>query len=115
MLEWFFLAAILFFTGWLLQAYAFAPLAPTQSPVAVPVLAQSHDIRAYKPESWCLVGENTLGRYCVPSENCGPLERFPSQEACEYVEASALPLGITGEGGLHYNPFLSKETRYHTF
>jgi hypothetical protein len=37
MLEWFFLAAIVFFTGWLLQAYAFAPLVPTQSPVAAPV------------------------------------------------------------------------------
>ncbi len=114
MLEWFFLFAILLVTG-LLYRFAFTPIA--MSPIAAPAPGASlaPDIRAYKPESWCFVGENTLGRLCVESENCDPLDRYPSREACELVEASALPLGITGEGGLHYNPFMVKERRYHTF
>ena len=112
MLEWIFLAAVLLLSGWLIQTYAVTPIA---APAPAPAPATETDIRAYKPESWCLIGENTLGRYCVQAENCGPLERFPSREACEYVEASALPLGIVGKGGLHYTPFLSKETLYNSF
>jgi hypothetical protein len=110
MLEWIFLAAVLFLSGWLIQTYTVTPIA---GPAPAP--APQTDVRAYKPESWCLVGENTLGRYCVQSDHCGPLERFPSQEECELIEASALPLGVTGEGGLHYTPFMSKGVRYHTF
>lgn len=69
----------------------------------------------YTPESWCLVGENTLGRLCTQSTACKGIDRFPSREACEYTEASALPLGVTGQGGLFYHPFMSREARYNTF
>jgi hypothetical protein len=112
MFEWFFLIALIFITGWILYRFAFTPLS---SSAPAPAFAPTVDIRAYKPESWCFVGENTLGRYCVQSDNCGPLDKFASKDACELVEASALPLGITGEGGLHYNPFMVNENRRHTF
>ena len=121
MLEWVFLVVLLFVTGWVMSRFAITSIAKgpatATAPAASPAAAATAiaDIRAYKPESWCFVGENTLGRYCVQADNCGPLDRYPSRETCELVEASALPLGITGEGGLHYNPFMVKERRYHTF
>ncbi len=83
-----------------------------------PAAAAPDDPRTYKPETWCFVGENTLGRYCVQRDEgtCGPLDTFPSREACEYTESSALPLGVTANGGLVYNPFMSpNQSLYHTF
>ncbi len=99
----------------LVGVVGFAIYVSTPAPRAVSSVTAA-PVQAYKPESWCFVGENTLGRYCVKSEKCGPLDRFPSREACEYTEASALPLGVTGEGGLYYTQFLApRVAQYHTF
>jgi hypothetical protein len=114
MLEWVVFVGLLFFTGWFLKAFVFTPF--SAAPIAAPVASPSADPRTYTPESWCLVGENTLGRYCVESTHCKAIDRFPSREACEYTEASALPLGVTREGGLVHNTFMQpREDRYHTF
>ncbi len=122
MFEWVVFVGLLFFTGWCLKAFVFTPFsaapapAPAPAPAALAGPSPSVDPRTYTPESWCLVGENTLGRYCVQSTQCRAMARFPSREACEYTEASALPLGVVKEGGLVYNPFLQpREDRYHTF
>ncbi len=119
MLEWVVFIGILFFTGWILHTFAFTPFSAAAAPA--PASAATQQIATqpqdYKPESWCFVGENTLGRLCVKTSYCPAAEnRFPSREDCEYTEASALPLGVTGEHGLYYNPFSSpRENRYHTF
>ena len=58
---------------------------------------------------WCLVGENTLGRWCVQApytSSCSPMNRYGSQEACEMVDASSLPLGVTRLGGAVMSPFM---------
>jgi hypothetical protein len=114
-----YLFGLLLVTGWILKYFAYTPFpAPVAAPSLAPTTPTSPttDPRAYVPESWCFVGENTLGRYCIKSEKCGPLDRFPSREACELTEASALPLGVTKDGGLVYNPFMQpKAARYHTF
>ena len=107
------LIPVLLGAGFFFLWSAATPVVPELAPAPTSI-RQAH-ARVYRPESWCLVGENTLGRYCVRSDSCGPLERFPSREACEYTEASAMPLGVTEEGGLIMNPFLSRERRYHTF
>jgi hypothetical protein len=107
---WF--ALVLLLTGLALRLFAYTPMAP--APASGSNDEQAPE-RIYRPQTWCFVGENTLGRYCVQSDSCSPMDRFPSRETCEYVEASALPLGVTGEGGLHYTPFMSRETRYSTF
>ncbi len=118
MLEWVMFVGVLFLTGWLLKAYAFTPItgpAPAPAPGAATVTtAAPTDPRTYTPQSWCLVGENTLGRLCTESTACKG-DRFPSREACEYTEASALPLGVTGQGGLFYHPFMTREARFNTF
>jgi hypothetical protein len=104
---------VLFLTGWLLKAYAFTPIAsgPAPAPTQAPAQAQAPTQEPTR-NTWCLVGENTLGRLCTQSA-CS--NGFPSKEACEYTEASALPLGVTGQGGLFYHPFMSREVRYTTF
>jgi hypothetical protein len=60
-------------------------------------------------EVWCLVGENTLGRWCVQApykSSCSPLNRYGSREACEMVDASSLPLGVTHLNGAVMSPFM---------
>ncbi len=112
MLEWVVFVGILVLTGWLLHTFAARPFAPALAPVPAPAPV---DPRDYRPESWCLAGENTLGRFCVESDRCKATDRFPSREACEYTEASALPLGVTKQNGAFYTPFMSREDRMHTF
>jgi hypothetical protein len=51
--------------------------------------------------SWCFVGEDLSGRYCVkvPSEeSCDPHRLFKSRDECELVKASHMPAGITHNG-----------------
>jgi hypothetical protein len=65
-------------------------------------------VKEYKPESWCFVGEDVVGRWCVRVPNphsCTPDRLFDSEDNCTYVSASALPLGVVKEGGAEYKPF----------
>lgn len=53
-------------------------------------------------ESWCFVGEDLSGRYCVrvPSEReCEPSRYYTSRSACELTPAQHLPAGIQRDGG----------------
>lgn len=53
-------------------------------------------------ETWCFVGEDLSGRYCVrvPSEkSCVPERAFYSRNECELTPASHMPAGIQTGGG----------------
>jgi hypothetical protein len=53
-------------------------------------------------ESWCFVGEDNTGRWCVKVPNshaCDPDRTFSSQSDCELVMASHMPLGFLSQGG----------------
>ena len=65
-------------------------------------------VQEYRPESWCFVGEDVVGRWCVRvpfPQSCTPDRLFDSEDSCTYVPASALPLGVVKEGGAEYKPF----------
>jgi len=54
------------------------------------------------PESWCFVGEDLTGRYCikVPSDtNCDAERTFRTRRDCELVPANKLTAGIVKNGG----------------
>ena len=51
--------------------------------------------------SWCFVGEDLSGRYCVqvPSDNACTSDRsFTTKGECEMVKASHMPAGIMRDG-----------------
>ncbi len=53
-------------------------------------------------ESWCFVGEDKTGRWCVKVPNshaCDPDRTFSTQSDCELVTASHMPLGFLSQGG----------------
>lgn len=53
--------------------------------------------KAHIPESWCFVGEDLKGRWCVkvPSRDaCDSNRVFGSRSDCELVSANALPSGV---------------------
>lgn len=82
----------------------------TNAPTPLPVENDLEAIRIYKPDSWCFVHEDHLGRWCVKTASpasCDPTRRFPSREACELVSASALPLGIVENGGAGKRTFIA--------
>lgn len=57
---------------------------------------------SFTKESWCFVGEDFTGRWCVnvPSERSCDAERtFGSRSECEMVGANALPAGVIKNNG----------------
>ena len=53
-------------------------------------------------ETWCFVGEDFTGRWCVkvPSpDSCSSERSFGSREACQLIEASHMPGGVIKDGG----------------
>ena len=65
--------------------------------------------KAPKKETWCFVGEDLSGRYCVqvPSEKACTSDRVhPSRSACEMVISSHMPAGIM-RNGVGFRPLAS--------
>jgi hypothetical protein len=55
-----------------------------------------------KRETWCFVGEDLTGRFCVkvPSEqSCDRDRTYGSRSECELTQASHMPAGILTNGG----------------
>lgn len=56
------------------------------------------------PSSWCFIGEDLSGRYCVrvPSEeSCDPDRTFRTHSDCALINATHMPAGIIrGDGQL---------------
>lgn len=72
----------------------------------------------YQKESWCFVGEDVQGRWCiqVPSDHaCDPNRTFPTRSACELVEASSMPLGVVENGGASMKPLGPMPSMSNTF
>jgi hypothetical protein len=100
---WLILAAIVLLAGFAIRYVA----EPFQDPE--PSTVEQAPERVWKPDYWCFVGENTLGRWCAKVKSlsaCTPHNRFESREACEMVDASSMPLGITQQNGKYMRPFL---------
>lgn len=61
-------------------------------------------------ESWCFVGEDLTGRYCVkvPSaKSCDAARTYKSRQDCELVPAQHLPAGVVTKQGAGMLPLLS--------
>jgi hypothetical protein len=72
----------------------------------------SQDIGSVHPdsESWCFVGEDLTGRYCVkvPSAgSCDSSRTFQSRQDCEMVTGQHLPASIITKQGAGALPLLS--------
>ena len=62
---------------------------------------QSETEPANSTQSWCFVGEDLSGRYCVkvPSDaTCTSDRLFKSRDECEMAKGSHMPAGITRDG-----------------
>jgi hypothetical protein len=58
-------------------------------------------------ESWCFVGEDLTGRYCVKvpsSSSCESSRRYTSRNDCEMIPAQHLPAGIITKQGTSMLP-----------
>lgn len=78
---------------------------PISAPPTVPI--QQAVERKQEKESWCFVGEDVQGRWCVrvPSaSSCTPDRTFESEDACTLVKASSMPLGVVRDGGALMQP-----------
>jgi hypothetical protein len=65
------------------------------------------EAKKHKEETWCFIGEDKTGRWCVHVPNshaCDPDRTFASRDACELVTASAMPLGFLKHGGITQTP-----------
>ena len=59
-------------------------------------------LKTLKKESWCFVGEDLTGRYCVqvPSEkSCDTDRLFGNRKDCELTPANHMATGIVKENG----------------
>ncbi len=72
-----------------------------------------------RPGNWCLVAEDTQGRWCVNVPTgyaCDPLRTFRDRETCEMTDASSMPLGIVRNQGALMSPlFNPKAAMANTF
>ena len=62
-----------------------------------------------KEETWCFVGEDMTGRWCVRVPHrgaCDPERAYSSRSDCELTNASRLPLGTNMEGGARVAPLM---------
>jgi hypothetical protein len=63
-----------------------------------------------KNQTWCFVGEDNTGRYCVKvpaTDLCEPIRTFGSRESCELVEGSQMPLALVTQKGHSVTPISS--------
>ena len=101
------------------------PTGPTGTTGQVPLLNITTDdyehkdgkeMQVEKPrsirETWCFVGEDLTGRFCVkvPSENsCDRDRSFGSRSDCEMTAASHMPAGVITSGGIGILPLSAKK------
>jgi len=84
---------------------AVAPAAPATVPTAS---------RGGAGESWCFVGEDLTGRWCVrvPSDRaCDANRTFASRAACELIQGNALPAGIVQNNGVNMLSLAAAHTK----
>jgi len=75
---------------------------PLEKPMAAATESKSERHPEDTRESWCFVGEDLTGRYCVkvPSaDSCDSNRVFESRSDCELQKANHLPAGVVNENG----------------
>jgi len=84
---------------------------PLPVPYPVPGAAATASTSERRPEgpneSWCFVGEDLTGRYCVkvPSDkSCDRDRLFGNQKDCELTTANHMPAGIVKSNGTSMLP-----------
>lgn len=76
-------------------------------------IVEEKPVRPVVNESWCFVGEDLMGRWCVkvPSASaCDPERFFESRSECELVQANHLPAGLVKNNGADMTPLSSVHT-----
>ncbi len=88
-----------------------APAPSILAPAAPPTVSTSERTGAIrgqqKPETWCFVGEDLVGRWCVavPKPDLCPGERsFASRSECELTQANHMPAGLIQNNGVSMLP-----------
>jgi len=83
-----------------------APAPSVLAPAAPPTVSISERtskiVDAKKPETWCFVGEDLVGRWCVavPKPDLCPRERsFANHSDCELTPANHMPAGLVQNNG----------------
>ena len=91
----------------------FLPILPLQPPTYKPDTYTEPTAKTLLPydntknQTWCFIGEDNTGRYCVKvprADLCDPIRTFGQREACELIQGSQLPLGIVTESGNNKTP-----------
>lgn len=73
-----------------------------QKEIAQPDTTLMEEKGVTPPETWCFVGEDLTGRYCVrvpSSAACNPDRSYTSRTDCEMVPAHAMPAGVIQDAG----------------
>lgn len=98
------------------QLFSWLPSMTNQAPQSesksiVPEQERQEDLPKNEPrdarETWCLVGEDLNGRYCVRvpgPHSCTHERSFLSRDQCELTPAMHLPAGNVQNGGLQLDP-----------
>jgi hypothetical protein len=106
------IAIIILVVGAAIKMWGVQDIIPATDAAPAPPTDESEDIRTYKPQNWCLMAENTVGRFCIEvqkPDQCDPKNRFASRATCEMTPASALPLGISNTGGRFHSTFMEPQ------
>jgi hypothetical protein len=91
----------------------FLPILPLQPPTYKPDTYTEPPAKTLLPydntknQTWCFIGEDNTGRYCVKvprADLCDPIRTFGQRESCELIQGSQLPLGIVTESGNNKTP-----------
>jgi hypothetical protein len=64
-------------------------------------------------QTWCFVGEDMTGRYCVKvpgPKSCDPDRRYYTRLECEMNLANAMPAGVITNNGVRYDLLSSGNT-----
>jgi hypothetical protein len=81
---------------------------PPSAPVTTSISERTGAIKdKKKPETWCFVGEDLAGRWCVavPKPDLCPRERaFASRSDCELTPANHMPAGLIQNNGVSMLP-----------
>lgn len=82
------------------------------NPPSIPIYTETEKPRpasANKEETWCFVGEDMTGRWCVRVPHrgsCDPERSYSSKSDCQLTAASRMPLGVNMEGGARVAPLM---------
>ncbi len=93
--------------GMLKETAPAPPVLPPSAPVTTSISERTGAVHKKKPETWCFVGEDLVGRWCVavPKPDLCPRERsFTSRSDCELTPANHMPAGLIQNNGASMLP-----------